>query len=101
MFWSKIPLDHQIDEYCSWKKLNSPTAASLDKEWLERFKRFSKRKTVEDITLNDIMRFREKVWSEGAKYPVLAASQAIRCFLRYFKARKYPCLSPLVIEKPF
>jgi len=99
MIWKKLPIHYQIDEYVTLKSKNSPIAAEIDREWLLKFTRFTRINSVEEITQTQILRFREKVWSEGAKYPMLDSSRAIRCFLRYFKARRYLCISPLMLEK--
>jgi hypothetical protein len=99
MLWNRAPINVQIDEYVRIKSKNSPIAGELDKEWLEKFVKFSGVKSVEEINLEQILRFREKVWSQGSKYPMESASRAIRCFLRYFKARRYVCISPVMIEK--
>lgn len=98
MLWSKTRLHYQIQEYLEWKEKTSKFIAGKDARWLRALARVSAGEGVEDITHNDILRFREAVWRSGTPYAVIDAMRSVRGFLRYFKARKYPCLSPSLIE---
>lgn len=82
-----------------WRTRLYPVVASIDKQWLEQFAAFAPAQTIEDVTYTEILRYREKVWRTGTRYAARDALRAIRGLLRYFKARRYPCLSPRQLEK--
>lgn len=97
--FKKRPIQAQIEEYIRFKRKLAPIAADLDQDWLKRFARYESAQSVEAIELSQILRYRERVWLHGTQYQYQDFLRAIRCFLRYYKARKYPCLSPTLIER--
>ncbi len=96
MFWKKRrKIYDQIDEYCTWKQLHSNTAYGNDKEYLLMFATMFPVEAIQDIRVEQALEFGMKMTTT---YQSGAAVKALRCFLRYYRARGYICMHPAVVK---
>lgn len=95
--FKKSRLNYQIEQYLVWKCARAQATCGIDNEWLAEFVSVCKRESVEEITLDDVLKFRERLWKRGTDYALISGMKSVREFLRYYRARKYPVLSPLMV----
>lgn len=80
-------LKKDIKEYLEWKDHNVQSCSN-DKLYLEYFSKFSKACDASDVTYEEVVKFKDNLFQKGTHYTAMAAMKAVRCFLRYHRARK-------------
>lgn len=83
----KSRLQKDIDEFLEWKKKNALSYTS-DKLYLLYFVKFSQANDASEVTYEEVLRFKDNLFQKGTHYTAMAAMKAVRCFLRYHRARK-------------
>lgn len=83
----KSQLQRDIDEYLQWKQDNVQ-ACSTDRMYLAYFAKFSRAINAADVTYEEVLKFKDNLFQKGTHYTAMAAMKAVRCFLRYHRARK-------------
>lgn len=85
----------QLEEYTLWKK----SRQLYSNERVREFIVFVNREHIGEITLQDIIAYRNRlVASQNGLFEVISSLKDIRAFLRYFKARKHICIDPNFVQ---
>lgn len=90
------PIESQLSDYLKWKGDRGWGTAG-DEEYIQIFLGLFPIRTIEDITDRHVKDFAKYVLSTRSRYAEMHALRAMRCFLRYHKARKVACMSPKVV----
>ena len=86
------PIELQAQEFLKWK--GERCNVNKDREFVAIFLANINKRTIEDITDRDVKDFAKYVLATRTKFAEMEALKAIRCFLRYHKARKVGCINP-------
>lgn len=99
LFKEKTKIEYQLEEYIEWKSARCMfQGAQILSDFVYAFKYVD----VKDITYDDLYTYKEKVQEkEVSMHTIELQLKTIRCFLRYFKARKYPVINPEWVQIDF
>lgn len=87
-------LRRQIAEFCSHRdSLSLPNY----KEELFRFAKYCRRRSITEVTKDDINGYHDSVLATGTQYGSMNAMKSIRCLFRYQKGLKVCCIDPSCI----
>jgi len=91
-------IDSQIDEFLSWRRERITTFSDAERSCIERFVSLNSIQDVGEISMNHVLKFQELLREQYASnYLIESSMRNLRCFLRYFHARGYPCVSAAAV----
>ncbi len=86
----------QIDEFVEWKAIHYTNISAVsDKEYLLMFATMFPVESVQDIRPEHAEEFGKKMTTA---FRSDSAVKALRCLLRYYRARGYICMHPLMAK---
>lgn len=89
------PIEIQVRDFLTWKARYGDV--NKDAEYVYMFIELANKRSIEDITDQDVKDFARYILNTRSKFHEISALKSIRCFVRYHKARKVSCISPKTV----
>lgn len=98
-FVPKTLLEH-IELYLEWKSSYTSRAPAIYRPWLLKFAQSIPYKRLEDITLEDVVRYRKSLDVRYSPYTIQLAMVTVHNFLKFQNIQRNDCLSAGLVRVP-